>query len=320
MLYRAKGSGQRDLNGIRLIGSHDGIHWDEASDTRIAHVHSDCHNTICYDPRRREYVMTLRAKHIYRAGQEGIVNTGESRRVALMSSPALWTDWLAHAAPQQIVQPDELDAAGDYNRFYGMPTKYYAGIHWGFLYPFRMNDDIYTELAWSRDGSRFDRFPSRSRFLDYGPDGKWDDTILKVVPSWIEVGDEWWFYYQGWDGPNETARRTGGVGLATIRKEGLVSLRGPRDGGVVCTRQLLWPKGSLIINADAAQGEISVRISDEKRKPIDGFDYEDCEVFRGDSVAHEVRWKGRSLGELAGRVIRLEMMLKNADLYTFRAR
>lgn len=37
------------LNGIRLIGSQDGIHWDFANDMRIAKLGSDTPNTIHYD-------------------------------------------------------------------------------------------------------------------------------------------------------------------------------------------------------------------------------------------------------------------------------
>ena len=63
MLYLGTGGG--GFNGIRLIGSKDGIHWDLKSDTLLAAIHSDHHNTVVYDPRRDEYVMYLRAKDIY---------------------------------------------------------------------------------------------------------------------------------------------------------------------------------------------------------------------------------------------------------------
>ena len=74
-----------------------------------------------------------------------------------------------------------------------------------------------------------------------------------------------------------------------------------------------------MVNADAHAGKLQVRVSDELRKPIKGFDYGDAPAFTGDSVAHEVRWGGRSLDELKGQIIRLEFQLHDADLYTFRA-
>lgn len=321
MSYRAKGKGSSDVAGIRLVGSHDGIHWDAAGDTMIAHLHSDHPNTVSYDPRHDEYVIFCRAKHIYRAFGEEMLDTGASRRVARMSSKTLWTDWMEQTAPQTILIPDEKDSETYFSFFYGMPTRYFAGIYWGFLEPFRMNDYIYTEIAWSRDGMDFDRLPARPKLIEYGEEGSWDDEMILASPGWVEVGDQWYFYYTGWDGPHGTPDRTGGVGLAALRKEGLVSMRGPQGGGVVATRTLVWPGGGLFLNADAGEGEgeVKVRVSDAKRKVLEGFNYDDCEVFRGDSTAHEVRWKDASIGSLKGEVIRLEIYLRDADLYTFRA-
>ena len=196
-----------------------GVHWDATSDTRIAHLHSDCPNTVSYDPKTKQYVMYCRAKHIYRAFGDEMIDTGASRRIARLASDSLWTDWLAHAEPQTILTPE----------------------------------------------------------------------------------------------------RHGAVGLAKIRKEGFISLRGPRRGGVVCTRQLRWPGGELLVNADATEGLLHVRVSDKHRKPIAGFDHVDCQPFRGDEVSHRVSWNDRSLGELTDQIIRLEFYLQEADLYSFRA-
>ncbi len=319
MMYRAKGRGIGDLNGIRVIGSRDGIHWDVASDTRIAQLHSDHPNTVCWDPTRAEYVLYCRAKHIYRAWGEDMLDTGASRRIARMHSRTLWTDWMEDSEPQTILIPDEADNETNFNFFYGMPTRYYSGIYWGFLEPFRMNDFIYTELAWSRDGIQFDRLPGRPKLIEYGPEGSWDDEMIFGSPSWVEVGDKWYLYYTGWDGPHGTPDRNGAVGLATVRKEGIISLRGPRGGGVVATRTIVWPGGDLVLNADASEGELKVRVSDARRKPIEGFDYPDCVPFSGDSVSHSVNWRGKELDSLKGEVIRLEIFLRDADLYTFRA-
>ena len=146
-----------------------------------------------------------------------------------------------------------------------------------------------------------------------------DDTMIFASPGWVEVGDEWRIYYTGWDGEHGTTDRTGAIGLATMRKEGFYSMRGPKDGGVAATRRLIWPGGDLTINADATGGEIKVRVSDAKRKPIPGYNYDDGETFDGDSTAQIVKWNGKSMADLKGRELRLEFFLKEADLYTFRA-
>lgn len=321
MFYRAKGAGSGDVAGLRIIGSHDGVHFDPDSDTRIAHLHSDHHNTISWDAERGEYVLYCRAKHIYRAWGEEMLDTGASRRIARMASPDLWTDWMEDNAPQTILVPDEIDAQTHYNFFYGMPSVHRHGLYWGFLEPFRMNDYIHTELAVSRDGEEFLRFPGRPKLIEYGPEGAWDCVMIFASPAWVEMGDEWWIYYTGWDGPHGTAERNGAIGAAKVRKEGFCSMRGPAGGGVVCTRRLIWPGGDLLINADAASlaGEVQVRVSDAARRPIEGFDYVDTQPFEGDAVAHVVRWGERSLDELRGEELRLEIFLRDADLYSFRA-
>lgn len=311
MLYGGHG-------GSHLIGSHDGIHWDKESDTVVTGMHSDTQNAIVYDARRKEYVMFCRAKHIYRTFRGHVLDTGASRRVARMASEQLWTRW--DSEPQNILIPDELDAeGGDFNFFYGMPVHYHAGIYWGFLWPFKMNSDIHTELAWSRDGVCFHRLPTRPQLIERGPEDAWDDGMAFGSASWVETGDEWWIYYAGWDGPHGTKERKVGMGLAKLRKEGFISMRGPADGGVLCTRKLVWPGGKLVVNADVDEGELRVRVSDPQRQVIPGFDYDDCVTFREDSVAHEVSWKESAIDSLTGKVIRLEIFLKNADIYTFRA-
>ncbi|MCX7886341.1 MAG: hypothetical protein N3B01_03660 [Verrucomicrobiae bacterium] len=315
MVYRTSGA-QRDQNGIRLVGSHDGLRWETTSDTLLSLLPSDTLNSIVFDATRQLYVMFCRAKHIYRAVPGTILQTGESRRIARMCSPELWTHWRSN--PQNILIPDELDMARGFNRFYGMPAKWHAGIYWGFLWCFRLNSDIWTELAWSRDGVNFERFPTRPALLNPGPTETWDGGMVFASP-WVEVGDEWWFYYAGWNGPHESRQRTAGIGLARLRKEGFISMRGPPSGGIICTRLLRWPGGKLLINADAHAGEVKVRVCDAQRRPLLGFDYADCVPFRGNNVRHEVQWRKQTIRSLKGQTIRLEFLLTNADLYTFTA-
>ncbi len=317
MLYNGRG-------GMHLMGSHDGIHWDRPSHTTIATMHSDTSNCIVYDPRSGEFSLFCRAKHIYRTRRGEVLDVGASRRVALMKSRELWTQW--RDEPRNILIPDELDNLESFNFFYGMTASYHAGLYWGFAQSFKWNTDIHVELAWSRSGTGFERFPTRPKLIPRGPEAAWDSGLIFAGPGWIEVGDEWWIDYTGWDGPHgrreneERGRwRQGAIGLAKVRKEGFISLRGPRHGGVVVTRKLLWPGGELRLNADAHSGELKVRVSDARRQVLPGLDYSDCVPFTGDSVSHQMQWKDRQLSLLAGKVIRLEFYLQNADLYTFRA-
>lgn len=317
MTYRTAGNDPVD-SGIRVIGSQDGIHWDRGSDTFLHLVHSDTCNGIVYDGRAGEYVMFCRAKDRYRKGTGALIDVGASRRISRMSHPNLWEPW--ESKPRPILNPDALDAEDRYHAFYGMPCRYHAGIYWGALWVFRFNDNIYTEMVTSRDGIDFERGLRRVPLVSFGEEGAWDSYMIFASPDWIEVGDEWWFYYAGWDGPHGTPERTPGIGLAKIRKGGLVSLRGPRGGGGVVTRLVRWPGGDLVVNADASEGEMNVRISDEKRVPLPGFDYSDRTPTSEGGVNQVIRWGERSLDELKGQVLRIEFAIRDADLYGFSAR
>ena len=317
MVYRTGGNDPTN-SGIRVIGSQDGIHWDRKSDTFLHLVHSDTNNGIVYDERANRYVMFCRAKDRYRRGKGDMIDTGASRRISRMSHDELWEAWPTQ--PRTILNPDALDAVDNFNAFYGMPAKYHAGIYWCSLWVFRFNDHIYTELVTSRNGFDFERAPIRQPLIPFGREGSWDSYMIFASPDWVEVGDEWWIYYAGWDGPHGTPIRNPGIGLARIRKGGFVSLRGPKNGGGVVTRQLIWPGGDLYVNSDASDGELNVRISGDKRNPVSGFDYSDRPAIATDSIAHKITWGNRSLNDLKGQTIRIEFSLRDADLFGFEAR
>lgn len=311
--------------GLNLIGSPDGIHWDRSSIRKIHPLGSDAPNVL-YDPTRKEFVLYTSAKHAYQGGGgPGIkLDKGDARRIARLTNPELWADWSVPA--QVILSPDEQDFGRGIREFLSMTVQRQAGIYWGLLHLLKWQTEIHPELAVSRDGLRFDRLPARPALIALGAEGQWDSGMIMTAYQWVEVGDEWWLYYNGWDGPYHPAEnvrrgkwRTAGTGLATVRKEGFVSMRGPPHGGVVCTRRLRWPGGALWINADARGGELKVRVSDEARRVIPGFDYTDGATFSGNEIAHKVEWKSGSTDALKGKVVRLEFLLKNADLYTFRA-
>ncbi len=303
-------------SGLRLVGSRDGIDWDKGSDVRIKHLQSDTFNALAYDPDAERYFIYGRARNIYR-NYEDDADQGAVRRVAVMSATDLWGEWSDE--PSTILVPDEIDTERGFTFFYGMPVRHYGGVFWGFLWPFQMNTVILGELAFSRNGIDWDRLPTRPRLLEPGPEGTWDGGQVIITPHWVEVGDEWWIYYTGQDGPhNRPVTNSSALGLLKIRKEGFISRYGPALGGRLCTRPLIWPGGDLVVNASAA-GNLRARVVDPMRRPIDGFTYEDSDLMAGDSVSHPIRWGGRSLDELEGRPVRIEFELRDAHLYTFRA-
>ena len=298
-----------DPKSSRLIGSHDGIHWDPQSDTAVSTGFTpDTHGSIVWDPRLGRFVWFTRATDIYRV-------RGARRKVARLEHRSLWGEWPIRC--ENVLLPDEVDASTRHNYFYGMPTTCYAGMYWGFLWPYRHQEGIYTSLAYSRDGREFRRPAARPPLIPVGEEGCWD-AGMAMASRWLEVGDEWWIYYCGTGGAHKERDPKPGIGLARLRKEGFASLRSPPGGGFVVTRVFPCPAGRLWINADARRGEVRVKVTDYSRQPVDGFAGESLS-FGGDAVRHEVRWpEGSRAAGLAGREVRLEFEMRGeVDLYAF---
>ena len=292
----------------RLIGSHDGINWDPASDICIASGFTpDTHGSIVWDPRRERFVWFTRATNLYR-------DRGARRKVARLEHARLWQEWPIRS--ENILLPDRLDAETVHNYFYGMPTRYYAGIYWGFLWPYRHQEDIYTALAFSRDGRHFQRPAERPPLIDLGAEGAWDAGMV-MASNWVEVGDEWWIYYAGTGGLHKERDPVPGIGLARLRKEGFASLRSPAGGGFVVTKLLQGPGGRLLLNANASGGELRVRLTDYERAPLPGYGAPSRPIS-GDGVRQAVQWDGLDAAVPAQRPLRLEFEMRGlVDLYGF---
>ena len=72
----------------------------------------------------------------------------------------------------------------------------------------------------------------------------------------------------------------------------------------------------LVVNADAAGGELTVTALDEQGDPLWGYTAADSLPIRTDSVRHEVRWKDRNRLP-RGQAIRLRFQGKNFRLFGY---
>ena len=81
----------------------------------------------------------------------------------------------------------------------------------------------------------------------------------------------------------------------------------------------LIPYGdTLIVNANAEGGWLTVEALDPDGKVIEGFGTADCAPITADSVRHVVSWKGNpDCHLLQARPIKLRFHLKNAKLFSF---
>jgi len=77
----------------------------------------------------------------------------------------------------------------------------------------------------------------------------------------------------------------------------------------------------LLLNySTSASGGVKVEILDWNGKPVPGFTMRECEELYGDEVEGEVCWKsGSDISRLSGRVVRLRLRMRDADVYALRA-
>lgn len=334
----------RRNSGCWMIGSTDGLTWDEANERNIHSVPSDFQNVALQIPGTTGYQFFVRKRDVYGVfTAEPIINDGQQRRLAITNLASLWS--LSTQPVSQILDADAADyALGNFRHFYNAPMKRHeSGLIICWLGLFNLNDTVVAQVIWSVDGYHWYRQAVRSETLSLGGPGTFDEYMVFPQPGWVEEGNQWRVYYTGWDMPHSTPARLPGeaipsvtkrnprVGLATLRKGGVASYRFPGGapaGGVVSSRTLVWPGGGLYVNANGnGTGQIQARVLDPSRRwplngstfgPLPNFDW--STAFTGDSTKVELTWPSADIRTLAGQQIRIEFFGDNAmDFFSYEA-
>jgi hypothetical protein len=330
------GAGQSATSGISVAFSPDGVHWQLHPGNPVLTGVGDSHN-ILWDTRLGKFVGYFRP---------GGRTSGGIRTIGFSTSD----DFVHWSEPELILRPDTQDPVAD--EFYQMPVVEYQGKYIGFLWVYHnsprwagaanppklenvrgLQQKMDTQLTYSHDGKHFLRIGDRAVWLPTGAPGTWDEGMVEASTA-IERDREIWIYYSG-TGARHTfeslqtlgkivdgRRRMGAVGLAKLRRDGWVSLRGGAEEGVVVTRQLVLkePK-QLVLNADARRGSVVVEVLDPSLDPVAGFGRVEARPLTGDAVEGVIAWSsGSDLSSLRGRTVRLRIWLKNADLYSIQFR
>ena len=105
-------------------------------------------------------------------------------------------------------------------------------------------------------------------------------------------------------------------GLATLRRDGFVSMRTSSEGTLV-TEKITFDGKYFFVNADAKS--LVVELLDKDGKVISGFSKDDCIVMQNlNSTKQLVSWKSaKDVASLAGKVIKAKFYVTNGDLYAF---
>lgn len=177
-------------------------------------------------------------------------------------------------------------------------------------------------LGYSRDGFHFSRQSFKPFMAVNETEGAWNWGNMQSINGVpLIVGDSLYFYSSGrrlnkimWDSYTST-------GLATLRRDGFVSMRADKTEGYLTTEKISFDGKYLFVNMDVSskKGMLSVEILDESGNPIPGFTKKDCIVLRkANSTKQLISWKNNTdISALAGKDVRLKFYLTNGDLYSF---
>ena len=119
-----------------------------------------------------------------------------------------------------------------------------------------------------------------------------------------------------WTEPGSALRRY------TLRLDGFVSVKAPRSGGELVTKPIRFEGSKLALNfATSVAGSVRVEIQNATGEALPGFALADCAPLYGNTVDRPLTWTGgRSLSDVAGEVVRLRFVLKDAEVYAYQFR
>lgn len=297
--------GYRD-DGMCVAFSPDGIHWTKHPGNPVLSAKKQERSisdvmSVMYDSRAGKFV----------AYTKGWADPWPAFRQIVRTESTDFIDW---SEPEVVLSHafDESDPQS-----YGMSVTQYESVYLGLLCSYKKpgNETIDIQLTVSHDNRNWERVAEKGTFLPLGEDGSWDDGMLFCAPL-IQHENQVLIYYGGWDGPHNTSNRRAGIGLATLRRDGFVSLDAESREGVVTTRLLPGASGPLLVNADARDGSIRVEVLGTDGNPLPGFTAVECQPLTEDGIEQHVRWAEHdALPELDGGV-RLRFLLRDASLYS----
>ena len=331
----------RNVNAYAWRFSADGIHWTNPVPVPALHGMWDMAN-VAYDDTRGIYVLIVKGRH-----------SEDYRHPVLGKHPGVnFRRWLMATSPDGMEWSPLVDMLGDFDEIdkalymdgeacamlntYGVSLHAYHGVYLGLQWLFRITD---TEGFWSCHGGPMDgrllfsrewarpwQIPTRQFMLPRGRKGEWDWGMICGIanrPVLSPDGDQWWYYYGGWDGGHGTSRRRACIGLAKFRLDGFASLDTFGTEGLLTTHPLKFQGSVLRLNVNAAGEDTDgvrnfaqVELLDAQGDVISGHARADSDPIHADSVNHTVTWRGDgNVSDLAGEVIRVKIYMKGAELY-----
>jgi hypothetical protein len=309
--YKALGVGD---GGLYAFKSPDGVHWQlMSSQPVITKGAFDSQNLAFWDTVRKRYAAFFRG---WRQGTRDILTCFSKDFVS-------WTEpeWLDYGeSPREHLYTN---AVLPYFRaphvFLGFPMRFIPDREKTPHFYKGVSDTVFMS---SRDGLHWQRWaeafirpgPMPERWINRNNMTAWG--ILVTKSRLTNAPDELSLYSnEGYYTSGNRLRRF------TLRTDGFVSVHASYSGGELVTHPLMFKGGRLLLNySTSAAGGVMVEILDEDSKPIPGFTMEEAVELYGDEVEAEARWRnGSDISRLSGRVVRIRLRMRDADVYALKA-
>ena len=296
-------------DGMCIAFSPDGIHWEKYPKNPVIPVNKS-------EESISDVMSVMKDKNTgkFVAYTKGWASPWPSHRQIVRTESSDFINW---SAPEVVVRHKH-----DLNdpQSYGMTVSQYGNSYIGLLYSYKNpgSGTIDVQLTISHDNSNWDRVANQGTFIPLGKPDRWDDGMIFCAPVFNHC-NKTLIYYSGWDNSHDTKeRRRSGIGLATLRLNGFVSLDAIEKGNIT-THLVKNANGPLLVNVNAENGSLCAELLDANGKQISGYTIADCIPIRSDDISGLVQWKNHKDLPQGEQSFRIHFQIENASLFGFYA-
>ena len=292
-----------------VYASPDLVHWTKMEGSCWNPTGTEPIAGAFYNPRTKGFTVMSR------------LDWGQ-RRVGITET----ADWKTFTPVDLCLQCDSLDEP--LAEIYGMPSFEYDGWFIGFpliysgfeqgIYTKYSSGEMRVQLAYSLNGRHWQR-SLRTPFIggEAIPDGPWPMAFLS---SMLRDTDGSILLYvcashkqHGTPYPQMVGQAA--VKVLRLREDGFVKLVTEAGGeGVLAFRETCWQGGPLRINLQAEHATCAIYKYDTKGQET-WLSHEACIPFSGDSTCWTPQWRDGSLDDLKGKLVNIEVRLRDGALY-----
>ena len=309
-----------------VVVSADGYRWHDLPGARWGDWSSDTCHTVFFNKLTGRHQVMCRAKDVRPPFSQRLVASMETE------------DWLHFSEPETIVRPDSCDPP--LSQPYGMPMFPYGDYFIGFLWLLVGDPNetttkgagpVSNHLVYSINGRNINR-TFREQFVEPAEPGEFGGFGFYPC-SLVQLPDELRIYSvgsrtdHGGKGTIPAGQHRTAMSLHTLRPDGFMYLESRSGAASILTKGFELIEGGLALNVEAPIGEVRAQVHVQTdRAPgeppavqevAEGFSAAECRPFTGDSLRWTPTWSsGRSLDELIGRTVRVEILFERGRLYS----